>query len=76
MAYYTDGTLHRSVALKGACFFMINAYQQYKVNSVVLASPEKLLIMLYDGIIKFVNAAKCALQDGDIRGAHENIIKA
>ncbi len=55
---------------------MINAYQQYKVNSVVLASPEKLLIMLYDGIIKFVNAAKCALQDGDIRGAHENIIKA
>ncbi|MDK2801103.1 MAG: Flagellar protein FliS, partial [Clostridiales bacterium] len=33
---------------------MINAYQQYQQNSILLASPQKLLIMLYDGAIRFI----------------------
>ncbi|MGI6485467.1 MAG: flagellar export chaperone FliS [Tepidanaerobacteraceae bacterium] len=55
---------------------MMNAYQQYKMNSVMLASPEKLLIMMYDGIIRFIEAAKESLRKKDIKGAHKNILRA
>jgi flagellar protein FliS len=55
---------------------MINAYRQYKVNSIMLASPEKLLIMMYDGIIRFINNSKAAIREADIKKAHENITKA
>ncbi len=55
---------------------MMNAYQQYKMNSVMHASPEKLLIMMYDGIIRFIEAAKESLRKKDIKGSHKNILRA
>ena len=41
---------------------MINAngYQQYRYNSIMSASPERLMIMLFEGAIKFVRLAKKA----------------
>jgi len=42
----------------------MNAYMnQYQNNSVMTASPEQILIMLYDGAIRFVRQAKLAIID-------------
>ncbi|NOY13702.1 MAG: flagellar export chaperone FliS [Deltaproteobacteria bacterium] len=43
----------------------MNAYMnQYQNNQVTTASPEQVLIMLYDGAIRFVRQAKSAIVDG------------
>lgn len=43
----------------------MNAYMnQYQNNQVTTASPEKILIMLYDGAIRFVRQAKLAIVEG------------
>ena len=43
----------------------MNAYMsQYQNNQVTTASPEQILIMLYDGAIRFVRQAKLAIVDG------------
>lgn len=42
----------------------MNAYSNhYQNNQVMTASPEQLLIMLYDGAIRFVRQAKFAIED-------------
>ncbi|WP_213951865.1 flagellar export chaperone FliS [Tepidanaerobacter syntrophicus] len=57
---------------------MINAngYQQYRYNSIVSASPERLMIMLFEGAIKFVRLAKKAVEEKDIESANYNIARA
>lgn len=40
------------------------------------ASPEELVMMLYNGIIRFVNEAKQAIDDKNIEGAHNSITRA
>lgn len=55
---------------------MINAYEQYQRNNIMLASPQKLLIMLYDGAIKFMKLARKAIEEKDFGEANKNIIKA
>lgn len=43
----------------------MNAYSnQYRNNQVMTASPEQILIMLYDGAIRFVRHAGQAIEDG------------
>jgi len=43
----------------------MNAYMnQYQNNQVMTASPEQILIMLYDGAIRFVRQARLAIVDG------------
>jgi flagellar protein FliS len=43
----------------------MNAYMnQYQNNQVTTASPEQILIMLYDGAIRFVRQARLAIVDG------------
>jgi flagellar protein FliS len=43
----------------------MNAYSnQYRNNQVMTASPEQILIMLYDGAIRFVRQAGQAIEDG------------
>lgn len=55
----------------------MNPYlKQYQQNSVTTASPEKILIMLYDGAIQFLNKAKVAMQNNDIQEIHNNIVGA
>ncbi|MCF6265833.1 MAG: flagellar export chaperone FliS [Desulfuromusa sp.] len=42
----------------------MNGYSNhYQNNQVMTASPEQLLIMLYDGVIRFVRQAKFAIED-------------
>lgn len=53
-----------------------NAYAQYSNNKVLTASPAELVLMLYDGAIKFCNIAVVAVDAKDIPKAHTNIIKA
>ena len=57
---------------------MINAngYQQYRYNSIMSASPERLMIMLFEGAIKFVRLAKKAVDEKDIESANYNIARA
>jgi len=53
----------------------LNPYlKQYQKDSVETASPEKLLILLYDGAIQFLNKAKIAIENNDIEQIHNNLI--
>ncbi len=55
----------------------MNAYMnQYKNNQVITASPEQILIMLYDGAIRFVRQAKLAIEEGRIADKAKAISKA
>lgn len=51
----------------------LNAYQQ---NSVFTASKEKLLLMLYEGLVRFIKQAISSLEEKDYQKAHTNLIKA
>ena len=48
----------------------------YKNNSIKTASREKILIMLFDGAIKFLNEAKEAINVGNIAKKGEKICRA
>lgn len=58
----------------------MNAYtnktNQYLDNQVATASREQILIMLYDGAIRFVRQAIFAIEDGDRAKKGEGISKA
>ena len=52
----------------------MNPYlKTYQRNEVETASPEKILILLYDGAIQFLNKAKIAMQNNNVPEIH-NII--
>lgn len=53
-----------------------NPYAQYKQNQILSTPPEKLVLMLYDGLIRFINQAKKALTEKKIEEAHNNIQRA
>lgn len=53
----------------------MNVYlKQYQKNEVETASPEKVLILLYDGAINFLNKAKIAIEENDTEQSHKNIM--
>jgi len=43
---------------------MSNLYEQYRQTSIQTAPPEQLVVMLYDGAIRFLEQAKVALREG------------
>ena len=47
---------------------MTSGYQAYQSNSVLTASPEQLVVMLFDGALRFSRRALMAWDNGD-RGA-------
>ncbi len=51
-------------------------YNSYKTNDIETASPVKLIVMLYNGAIKFATLAVEAIENNDIETANVNIIKA
>lgn len=55
---------------------MKNAYQKYKDSSVQSASREKLLLMLYEGAIRYTRKAIQACEAKDIAERGMNIGKA
>src|ERR1700730_11485909 len=52
------------------------AYQRYLQTSIQTASPGQLLLMLYDGCVRFMNQAKLAIQESNMDLAHTNLVKA
>jgi len=52
-----------------------NPYQRYKNNSILTASKPELTLMLYDGALKFCNIAIKAIEEKNIQGAHNAIIR-
>ncbi|HHX24780.1 MAG TPA: flagellar export chaperone FliS [Thermoanaerobacterales bacterium] len=55
---------------------MINAYQQYQYNSIMSASPERLMIMLFEGAIKFVKLARKDIKEKNMAAANYNLTRA
>lgn len=49
---------------------------QYKRTATQTASPLQLVIMLYDGALRFIAAAELAMTNGDRFGQNENIQRA
>ena len=45
---------------------MTNPYRQYQKTAVTTASREKILLMLYEGAIKFTRQARHAMSEGNI----------
>lgn len=50
-------------------------YGAYASNKVTTASPADLVLMLYEGAIKFCNIAIMAVENKEIEKAHINIVK-
>lgn len=50
------------------------AYDQYQKTTVETISPGKLLIMLYDGMVKNLRNAQDAVNNQDVPAAHDNIV--
>jgi len=53
-----------------------NPYQQYQQNVVNTSTPQELVLMLYNGLIKFLNLGVQAIENKELENAHNNIIKA
>jgi flagellar protein FliS len=55
----------------------LDAYQRLEVETgVAAASPQRLIVMLYDGAVKAVHAARAALARGDVSGRGTAVSKA
>lgn len=52
-----------------------SGYQTYKLAAVETAAPDKLLIMLFQGGIKFLKQAEIGLERKDFEQVHNNLIK-
>ncbi|BDV44431.1 flagellar protein FliS [Geotalea uraniireducens] len=55
---------------------MLNAYTQYQNTQVISATPEKILVMLYDGAIRFSRIALDMMDKKDMAGKGVYISKA
>ena len=53
-----------------------NYVNKYKQNTVTTASREDIMVMLFDGVVKFVKKSKIALENKDYGELHINITKA
>ena len=47
--------------------------QAYRESSVLTASPEQLVVMLYDGVNRFLRQSEMALQESNFEVAHERM---
>ena len=51
-------------------------YSQYLQTQVQTAAPGDLILLLYNGAIRFLNRARVAMDEQDIEVTHVNLIKA
>ena len=54
----------------------MTAYDQYQENQIMSASPEKILLMLYDGAIRFIRQAMFGLEEENLTLFHQGIRKS
>jgi len=50
--------------------------QSYRQSAILTASPEQLVVMLYDGARRFLTQAAAAMRAGDVPTAHERLRRA
>jgi flagellar protein FliS len=50
-----------------------SGYQAYQSNSVFTASPEQLVVMLFDGALRFSRRALAAWENGDLGAATQAV---
>ena len=59
---------------------MVNPYnkyiKQYQTNNITTATPEKLMIMLFDGALQFLQKAKSAIEEKNLAERAQNIDSA
>lgn len=53
-----------------------NPYAQYQKNQVETADQGKLILMLYEGAVRFLEGSRKALQEGELQKAHHNLVCA
>lgn len=56
--------------------YAAQVHRQYQMMQAHTADPGELIVMLYQGAIKFLSRASAALQAGNLEEAHNNIISA
>ncbi len=54
----------------------MNAYSQYHQNQILSASPEKILLMLYEGAIRFTRQAIYGLEQENLTLFHHGLRKS
>jgi flagellar protein FliS len=52
-----------------------NPYAKYQQTQIETADQEKLLLMLYDGALRFLGRARKALLETDLEGSNNNLIR-
>lgn len=55
---------------------MQNVLTSYTENEILTAEPEKLVLLMYDGAIKFIRQGKAAIREAHIEDAHTYILRA
>ena len=55
---------------------MTNAYQQYRRMQTQTASPGELIVMMYNGALRFLNAGKMKIEAQDVAGANDSLLRA
>lgn len=55
---------------------MANPYDSYKETQIKTANQGRLIIMLYDGAVKFLKSAKDSLKNNEIEESHNKITRA
>lgn len=53
-----------------------NPYAQYRQTQAQTASRVQLVVMLYEGVLRFCALAEVATRAGDIEARHTNLVKA
>ncbi len=54
----------------------VNPYQQYRQNAVKSAGRGELTLMLYNGAVKFVKQGMKFIEEKNIEGTHNAIVRA
>jgi flagellar secretion chaperone FliS len=54
----------------------LSAQNPYVQNSVLTAPPERLVLMLYDGAIKFLGQAAIAMREGSVGQGNQRLRRA
>lgn len=48
----------------------------YRESAILTASPERLIVMLYDGACRFLGQAAIAMREGDVIATHNKLRRA
>lgn len=60
---------------KGGTMSYASASKVYKKNQIETASPKQLVVLLYEGAVKFIRLAELAIDKNDLAKANTNILK-